>query len=143
AIILAGAFVGAFLRTRLPDQDLGDAKEIFRLGAGLVATIAALVLSLLISSAKSSYDTQSTQVQRLAADMVQLDHLLAQYGPEASPVRDLLRRAVGPMVDRIWWESGSRSAKRAPFAATAESEGASDKLEELVPQTEFQRSLKA
>lgn len=142
-IILGGAFIGAFLRTTLPGHHLADdAKDIFRLGAGLVGTIAALVLGLLVSSAKSSYDTQSTQVQHLTADIVLLDRLLAQYGPEARPARDLLRRAIDPLVERIWRENNSQSNKQAPFEATPVAQGAYDKIEELAPQTDEQRSLK-
>ena len=37
-------------------------RDVVRLGTGLIGTIAALVLGLLIASAKGSYDTQSTQV---------------------------------------------------------------------------------
>src|SRR5262249_19791615 len=120
-----------------------DAKDIFRLGTGLVGTIAALVLSLLIASAKTSYDTQSSQVQHMTANIVLLDRLLAQYGPEARPIRDLMRRAVGPLVDRIWRETGARSANDAPFEATAVAEDAFAKIGELAPQTDAQRSLKS
>jgi hypothetical protein len=143
-IILAGATIGALLRNALPGHHLADdAKDVFRLGAGLVGTIAALVLSLLIASAKSSYDTQSTQVQHLTAHLVLLDRLLAQYGAEARPARDLMRRSVAPLVDRIWRENSSTSAKEAPFEATAVAEEANAKIEQLSPQTETERSIKA
>jgi hypothetical protein len=52
------------------------------LGTGLISTIAALVLGLVIASAKSSYDTQKSQVQHITADIILLDQLLAWYGPE-------------------------------------------------------------
>jgi hypothetical protein len=56
---------------------------VVRLGTGLLATIAGLVLGLLIASANSTYDTQSGQVRRLTADIILLDTFLGQYGPEA------------------------------------------------------------
>jgi hypothetical protein len=141
-IILGGAFAGTLLRRALPDHHLADdAKDIIRLGAGLIGTIAALVLGLLIASAKSSYDTQSGQVQHLTADVVLLDQLLAQYGPEARPIRELMRQALGPLVERIWQESGA-PAKNEPFAAIAASEAALAKIGELTAQTDAQRSLK-
>jgi hypothetical protein len=143
AVILGGGFVGAFLRRTLPDHHLADeAKDIVRLGTGLIGTIAALVLGLLIASAKSSYDTQSGQVQRLTADVVLLDQLLAQYGLDARPIRDGMRQALGPLVDRLWHENGA-AASNGPFAATAASETAFAKIGELAPQTDAQRSLKA
>jgi fluoride ion exporter CrcB/FEX len=67
-IIMAGVFVGALSRRALPKHHLDeDAKDVVRLGTGLIGTIAALVLGLLIASAKSSYDTQSGQVQHITA----------------------------------------------------------------------------
>jgi hypothetical protein len=80
-------------------------------------------------------------VQHLTADVVLLDQLLVQYGPEARPIRELLRQALGPLVDRLWRESGT--VVDAPFVATAASEAAFSKIGELTPQTDAQRSLKA
>ncbi len=142
-VILGGAFLGAFLRKILPDHLLADdSKDVFRLGAGLIATISALVLGLLIASAKSSYDTQVGEVTQMTAELVLLDRLLAQYGSDARPVRELMRNSVGPLVDRIW-RRGSASTVEAPFEATATAEAAYANLQELSPQTEAQRSLKS
>jgi hypothetical protein len=141
-IIVAGAVAGGVLRKTLPGHHLADdARDVFRLGAGLIGTLAALVLGLLIASAKSSYDTQRSQVQHITADLVLLDQLLAQYGPEARPIRELMRQAVDPLVGRIWHES--RAANDAPFAATTVAEDAFARIGELAPQTDAQRSLKA
>src|SRR5215831_16236944 len=108
AAIVGGVLIGVFLRSTLPGHHLADdAKDVVRLGTGRIATIAALVLSLLIHSAKTSFDSQNGQVQHMTADIILLDHLLAQYGPETHDARDLLRRAIGPLVDRIWRKNGS------------------------------------
>ena len=86
-----------------------------RLGTGLICTIAGLVLGLLIASANSTFQTQSTQVQQLTANIVLLDRTLAQYGPETDLARNLLRRGVASMADRIWRENGADSGKVAPL----------------------------
>jgi hypothetical protein len=140
-VIVGGAFFGAFLRSVLPGHHLTeDSKDVFRLGAGLIGTISALVLGLLIASAKSSYDTQSGGVRQMTADIVLLDLLLAQYGPETRTARALMRDAIGPLVDRIWRDNSSASTK--PFEATASGEAAYAKIQELSPQSDAQRSLK-
>ena len=83
ACVLGGAVSGIFLRNTLPEHHLsGATKDVVRLGTGLIGTIAALVLGLLIASANSTYETQSSQVQQVAAEVVVLDSTLAQYGPE-------------------------------------------------------------
>jgi uncharacterized protein YneF (UPF0154 family) len=58
--VLGGALLGMFLRNRLPEHHLsGNTKEFVRLGTGLIATIAGLVLGLLIASANSTYEVES------------------------------------------------------------------------------------
>jgi hypothetical protein len=143
-IILGGACVGAVLRRALPGRHLtDDAKDVVRLGAGLVGTIAALVLGLLIASAKTSYDSQSNQVHQMTADVVLLDRILGQYGPETHPVRDLMRRAIGPLTERIWQQSDTPTRNDAPFTATPLADDVFARLGELDPQTDTQRLLKA
>jgi hypothetical protein len=138
--ISAGALLGMFL----PGHHLStDDKDVVRLGTGLIGTIAALVLGLLIASAKSSYDTQSTQVTQMTSNVVLLDNLLAEYGPETTEVRNLLRRGVVVLADRMWRENSSDVAKATPFEASAESDAFFAKLQQLLPQNDSQRSLQA
>jgi hypothetical protein len=63
---------------------------------------ASLVLGLLIASAKGSYDTQSTQVTQMTSNVVLVDNLLAQYGPETNDLRNMLRRGIVVLADRMW-----------------------------------------
>src|SRR6266436_1491817 len=108
ACISGGALLGMFLRSTLAEHHLsGDAKDVVRLGTGLIGTIAALVLGLLIGSAKNSYDTQSTQIKQMTANIVLLDRLLEQYGPQAAAIRNLMRRSVVVLADRMWRENSS------------------------------------
>jgi hypothetical protein len=142
--IAGGVLLGMFLRNTLPEHHLSsDAKDVVRLGTGLIGTIAALVLGLLISSAKSSYDLQSAQIKQMTANIVLLDHFLAQYGPETGAVRNLMRRGVVILADRMWRENSSEVAKTAPFEASAASDAVYTKLQELSPQNDAQRSLQA
>src|SRR5204862_890991 len=108
ACISGGALLGMFL----PGHHLStDDKDFVRLGTGLIGTIAALVLGLLIASAKTSYDTQSTQIKQMTASIILLDHLLEQYGPQAAAIRNLMRRSVVVLADRMWRENSSDPAK--------------------------------
>lgn len=144
ACVLGGTFFGMFLRNRLPEHHLSAAtKDVVRLGTGLIGTIAGLVLGLLIASANSTFQTQSTQVQQLTANIVLLDRTLAQYGPETDLARNLLRRGVASMADRIWRENGSDSGKVAPFEASAAALSLYDEILKLSPRNETQRSLQA
>ncbi len=142
AFVFGGALFGMYVRDALPAGHLReDVKDVVRLSTGLIGTIAALVLGLLIASAKSSYDARDTQVKQITADLVLLDGLLEHYGPDAKILRVALRNAVPPMVDRIWNEGNN--GKSAPFVATAESQAFVDKIQELKPDNEPKRALQA
>jgi len=139
-LTLGGIFLGASLRRVLPEHHLSkDSQDVVRLGVGLIATIAALLLGLLIAAAKSTFDTQSTQVTQITADIILLDNLLAQYGPEARPIRQQMRSAIGPFADQIWREKQASSAK--PFEANASAEQVYLAVQALSPQSDLQRSL--
>jgi hypothetical protein len=141
--IFAGALLGMFLRSRMPGHHLsGDTKEVVRLGTGLIGTIAALVLGLLIASANNTYETQSSQVKQLTANIVLLDATLAQYGSETRSIRKLLREFVPSLADRIWREKHFASGKVEPFEASAAAVSLYDDILKLSPQTDAQRSLR-
>jgi hypothetical protein len=144
ACVLGGAFLGIFLRNRLPEHHLSPAtKDVVRLGTGLIGTIAALVLGLLIASANSTYQTQSSQIQQLTANIVTLDHALAQYGSETDVARNQLRRVIPALADRIWHENGSDPRKVEPFVASAAGLSFYDEILKLTPRNDTQRSLQA
>src|SRR5271157_2860635 len=95
ACVFGGAVCGILLSRALPSNHLSaDSKQVVTMSMGLVATTAALVLGLLISSAKSFYEAQNTELTQMSAKIILLDRLLAHYGPETKDVRDLLRGAV-------------------------------------------------
>lgn len=139
--ISAATLLGMWLRAALPDHHLSaEAKESVRVGMGLVATMTALLLGLLIASAKGSYDTQRAQTIQIAANVGFLDRVLAVYGPETAPTRELLRREVEGVIPRIWSE-GSQFSPTNPTAEPAQA--LYDSLQKLAPQNDTQRSLKA
>jgi Protein of unknown function (DUF4239) len=142
ALVFGGALLGMYLRNALSDDHLrDDVRDVIRLSTGLIGTIAALVLGLLIASAKSSYDARSTQIKQITANIILLDGLLQQYGPDAHNLRIVLRNVVPPMIDRIWNE-GDR-AKIGSFAATAEAQEFVNKIQELEPNSDPKRALQA
>jgi hypothetical protein len=138
--VFGGALFGMFLRSRLPEHHLSaESQRVVSLGAGIIGTMAALVLGLLVASAKGSYDAQSDEMMDFSSRIVLLDRVLAHYGPEAKDARDLLRDVVARMVDRMWVErSGYSESKRIVTGG----EVMYDKIQELSPRDEAQRLLK-
>lgn len=142
AIIFAGSFLGMFIRNRLPGQHLtGDTKDVVRLGTGLIGTLAALVLGLLISSANATYEAQSTEVRQLTSNIVLLDRTLALYGRETHSLRSLLREAVVTLANQIWHGQTSESRKIKPFVESASAASLYENILKLSPQNEAQRLL--
>ena len=141
AFIIGGTLFGAFIRFRLAEAQLdGDAKDVIKMAAAFIATLTALVLGLLIATAKSSFDTKIAQVKQLAAGVILLDELLAQYGPETINARQIGRRNFNLMVDRIWHEHKSENSS--PFEMNREAQMFLKEVYSLTPENDFQRSLK-
>ena len=143
AAIILGTLLGAFLRYRLPSRHLSDdSKDVVRLGSALLATISALVISLLISSAKSSYDTQVNRVRQLASSVILLNQTLERYGSETNEAREYLRRAIDELVERIWRQGTSKQKSTTPYVPTTVAELAFEKIAELSPRNDAQQFLK-
>ena len=140
--ILAGTFVGAFLRNRLPEAHLSkESESVVKLGVGLIATLSALVLGLLISSAKSTYDAKASEVNQIMANIIMIDQLLSEYGPEVRPAREKLRSSVQGMVQKLWNEGNEKSANSSAFTPTAASVETWRLVHSLPTKTEMQRDL--
>src|SRR5271170_3522209 len=130
AVIFGGALVGVAVRPLLSERHLQpDSKDVVKMATGLIGTLAALVLGLLIASAKSSFDQKTNQVRQMTAQIILLDDLLAQYGPEAIPVRTRLRQSIAPLANGIWHEGGMRAGKPVRFEASAQSLAFENELE--------------
>ncbi|HKU85360.1 MAG TPA: hypothetical protein VJV77_03385 [Casimicrobiaceae bacterium] len=148
ASVLAFTFVGALsglaLRTRLPSHHLeDDSRDVIRLVLGLIATVAGLVLGLLISSAHRAYDAQEAEVRQIAVHLFQLDRTLEQLGPEAAIPRRLLRQIVMSEVDYATTASGKGVAIDKPLQAQQQSAELFDRIAGLTPKTDTQRFMQA
>src|SRR5215831_10866782 len=142
ACIFGCGLLGMWLHKGLPERHLDDAsKDKVKLGAGLLATLAALVLGLLVSSAKSSFDAMNTGIAQAGAKVLVADHMLADYGPETKDVREQLRNIVASSIDRIWpGEKGCTGGLRAMESLDDAGKLYKDKLRELTPTNDFQKS---
>ena len=135
--VLGGAALGIFVRALLPQDHLSaDTKDTVKLAMGLVATMTALVLGLLVASAKGSYDAQSAELTQMSANIALLDRVLAVYGPETKEARGLLRGAVVHALDQMW-SKDSTGALPLPSGG----EILYEKIQGLSPKNDAQRSL--
>jgi hypothetical protein len=90
---------------------------------------------------ESSYEVQRNEITQISAHVILLDRMLAHYGPETKAARDLLRRYVGRLHDQLWHDSRLRPSDLEPTSTLGEA--FYDKIQELSPQNEVQRSLQA
>lgn len=140
ACVFGGAVLGMFLGATLPEHHSSDSsKDAVKLGMGLVATMAALVLGLLVSSAKTNYDTQSAQLNEASAKIAFLDRLLAHYGPEAKESRTLLREIVIQNLNQVWPQEQKRNVTLGRPSTRAED--LLEHINQLKPKDDAQRSL--
>ena len=142
--IFGGMLLGMFLRAVLPEHHLSDeSKDIVKLGIGTIATLAAVVLGLLIASAKGTFDTMNSGLVQAGSKVILLDRVMARYGPETREARDLLRRNLASVIERTWPKEGTGLTKAKAPDPQASLEALQDKLLQLSPQNDAQRWLQS
>jgi hypothetical protein len=141
-LVFGSALLAMWVHGLLPEHHLSaDSKDVVKLGIALIATMSALVLSLLVASAKSAYDTRSNQLVQAAADIILLDRALARYGPETEAARAVLQRSVASTVERFWPANGVRALTIDP--KTSPVDAVYDNIQALTPQNDAQRSMQS
>src|SRR5271156_718671 len=145
AFIFGGALLGMSLRGAMPQNHLSDdSKDSVKLGMGLVATMCALVLGLLIASAKTYYDTQNAELTEISAKIVLLDRALAHYGPEANDTRAVLKSVVEVLLARVHRGSSRGSSRGLQLDLTSTSaENLFEKTQALSPKDDRQRLIQS
>jgi hypothetical protein len=142
ACLFGGALGGRFIRAALPEHHVTkETEDVVRLGMGVIATMSAMTIGLLLAAAKGSFESKNVELRQFSADLILLDRQLAHYGPEAKEARDLLRRYTRAKIDSLWPDQTSRPAP-APNSWLL-LEDVQDRLRALVPQGDAQHLLQA
>jgi hypothetical protein len=115
-------------------------RDSIMLAIGLVVTMTSLVLGMLVSSAKTFYDGQKTQVAELSSQIVLVSDLMTAYGPETEQVRSEALRSMEGTVDRIWPRKSSQSFELRPVEDFVRFY---QHVQLLAPKDEVQASAKA
>src|SRR2546427_3184466 len=135
------ALLGGRLGRLLPEEQLSaESKDAVKLAMGLIATMTAVLLGLLISSAKGTFDTAQSEVMQMAAKVALLDRVLALYGPETAEARRALRDATADGVRRTWPAERSGPVRLDPNPQMGDAVYAP--ISHLAPRDDAQRALK-
>jgi hypothetical protein len=144
ACTFGGALLGMYLRRVVPESHLSsESKDAVKMGIGLVATLSALVLGLLVASAKSSFDAQRAGFRQLSTNLIVLDRSLKFYGPETKDSREQLRRIVAGLLDHQWPASGSRTANLDAPELTESGVAFYLAVQNLAPRTDAQKATQS
>jgi hypothetical protein len=142
ACVFAAALFTMLVGRVLPGHHLtGESKDAVKQGLALIATLTALVLGLLVATAKGTYDAQSNTVNQMSTNVLLLDRVLGKYGPETKEARELLRGTVAAMLEGIWPEHGTGAANLTPGEARTQGDRFYDAVADLAPKTEAQKKL--
>ena len=108
ACSIAAILAGLFLQTRIPAHHIDqDSRHTVNTVLVILGMLTAVVLGLLVASARQSLESKVDQLRHMAAKTVQLDRTLAGYGPETHEIRGLLRTLVEARIREIWQGRGS------------------------------------
>ncbi len=153
-ILLGSVATGWWVQHRVDDRHVTPASiDSVRLLMGMLLTFSALVLGLLTSNAKQRFDGYNTDLSAFGADLIELDHRLRVYGPQADDIRKLLRSYAAAAIADSWPDETAPSGqyprfKRDPTSSGVEGTELGDMLanvdvdiEHLAPQDEFHRLI--
>jgi len=142
--IFGGMLLGMVLQRVLPDHHMSkESKDIMKMVTAMIATLAALVIGLLIASAKGSFDTINNGIIQNGSKIILLDRVMAQYGPETREARVLLRRGVASRIEQLWPNERTGQTEAKDLDPGAVIEGLQGKLRQLSPQNNDQRWLQS
>jgi hypothetical protein len=140
--LATAVLLGRIASARLPAHHLStEARDTVKLSLGLVATMSALLLGLLVSSAKGAYDAQNRQVDEMAAKIATLDRVFALYGPESARARKELRAIVTNAIARAWPQESGAASDLAPDLRSGDEIYRAVQM--LMPVDDSQRDLKS
>ena len=144
AFVFGGALLGMHLARVLPQEHLSpDAKNVIVVSMTMVATLAAVVLGLLIASAQSSLDEKDDELRKEAGQLVLLDRTMAEYGPETADARNLMKQILVARIDLIWPEENAARVAPEAISRGAGIEVVQERLLALSPKNDAQRWLQS
>jgi hypothetical protein len=143
ACAFLGALLGIGLASALPDHHRsGDSRDVIKLAIGMIATLSALVLGLLVATGKGAFDQQAGTVNQMATKVILLDRMLGWYGPESGEARTALRASLALTLAHLWPE-GAATANLSPGEVRGRLEQVYERIAALRPTDDAQRSLKS
>ncbi|MHC1763667.1 MAG: hypothetical protein AB9869_05075 [Verrucomicrobiia bacterium] len=141
AAIFGGTLVGLAVRRYVPEHHLNaESRDAVKAGAGMITMMSALVLGLLVSSAKSNFDSANDAIVDASAKIILLDRVLVAYGPELKELREHLRRGVATRFQLLWPEERLQYGLVA-FEKSVLLERLLQEIRDLTPQSDVQRAL--
>jgi hypothetical protein len=143
ACIFGGALLGTFCHRLVAEALSTDVKDAIKQVISLIGMMASLALGLLVASANGSFTSRNDALDRIAADIIEVDRVLAGYGAEAQGLRESLRDMVASTIERVWPEEGSGRVRVATGTVPASIEGIQRKLYALAPENEMQKKLQS
>jgi hypothetical protein len=136
--------LGLKLHVWLPERHAPDqARDMIGAMTGLLGLLLALVLGTLVGSSYTLYATQKSEMETLAARILQLDAALEAYGPEARPGREGLREAIKHTFAEIWGGEIADLKDMDVKSVVAQSKAWDQFLMSLTPKTDAQKQVLA
>jgi hypothetical protein len=138
--IFGGALGGTFAARLLPSHHLSSqTQSVITVSVAVIATLAALVLGLMISAANHSFSARTDEVRELSLQLIRIDRNLRRYGPETDDARAKLREWAAAKSRELFPEKGQ--APSSNETTIAKLEAVQDALLALTPKDDRQQYL--
>jgi len=95
-------YLGGWIARRMPEDHLVyEAQKAAQFGISMMATLAALVLGFMVTSARATFDRANDDIVGVSTSILLLDRALSGYGPETAPIRADLRAFLARATERV------------------------------------------
>ncbi len=148
AIAFGCMFVGAMgamgIARYLPAHHISkETQDAVKLGVGMIAAMASLILGLMTASVKGNFDTTDRDVHTYATYVLGLDASLRHYGPDTAAARTLLDDYARAVVSETWDGTPDLPALHSPQPSETLLSQLDTAVRQLTPATPEAQELRA
>ncbi|MEP9367843.1 hypothetical protein [Xanthobacter sp. VNH20] len=113
--LFGGAAVAIRIAPSLPAHHLSkDSQDAVKLGVGMIAAMASLVLGLMTASVSGNFSNASKDVSSYALNLLSLDTDMRHFEPQSCAAQVLLADYIRAVLHETWTSAADLPARRNP-----------------------------
>ena len=109
---LSSALLGIAAQQFLGPSYVAEARSMTNSVVGLVATLLAVVVGLLVSTSYALFNSQQTDLETIVRSVARMRFVLRKFDPEAKAASAILHKQILQLKARLWSSDGGGRARK-------------------------------